>query len=220
VIELEVRPLGEPREPRLIHCEAMLLDMDGTLVDSGGCVERIWRTWALHHGLDGDAIMRVAHGRQNHETVRAVAPHLDRPQEYAWMVRAEEGCRDGIVAVDGAPELLAALPPERWAVVTSAWRRLAAIRLTVAGLPMPRVLISADDVRRSKPSPDGYLAAAAALGVDARHCVVIEDAPAGVAAATAAGTTVIGITINFEPDALPTSLHIGDLRAVRVVAHP
>ncbi len=213
---IELAVAGLVGGSRLLRCEAVLLDMVGTLVDSGTCVERVWMTWADRHGLDGDAIMRVAHGRQNHETVKAVAPHLDRPEEYAWMMQAEEDCRDGVVAVPGASELLAALPRESWAVVTSAWRRLADIRLACAGLPVPRVLITSDDVTRSKPDPDGYLAAATALGVDPWACIVIEDSPAGVAAGMAAGATVIGITVTFPAERLATELHIRDLRAITV----
>ena len=203
-------------EERVLHCEAVLFDMDGTLVDFGACVERVWRAWAARHGLDGDAIMRVSHGQQNRETVRAVAPHLDLPDEYAWMIASEEACREGIVPVAGAADLLRAVPDGRWAVVTSAWRRLAEIRMGIAGLPIPPVLVTSDDVERSKPHPEGYLAAAAALGVDPAACVVIEDSPAGVAAGLAAGATVIGITINFPPAALATEHHVADLRALTV----
>lgn len=201
---------------RVLPCAAILFDMDGTLVDSTACVDSTWRAWAARHAIDAEAIMALAHGRQNGEILRLVAPHLDTPQEQARMERDEEACRDGIVAVPGAAEILAALPPRRWAVVTSAWRRLAEIRMGCAGLPLPDVLVTSDGIARSKPAPDGYLTAAAALGVEPGACVVIEDAPAGIEAGYAAGMTVIAVTTTFPRERLRVELAIADLRALRV----
>ena len=199
-----------------VACQAMLFDMDGTLVDSHACVERTWRAWAQRHGIDADALIAIAHGRQNPDVMREVAPHLDNPEEHAFMVRAEEDCRDGIVPIAGAPELLTALPADRWAVVTSCWRRLAEIRLECAGLPTPALLITADNVANSKPHPEGYLVAARRLGIPPSACVVFEDSPAGIAAGRAAGMTVIGMTTTFDRQQLGCALAIPDLRAVRV----
>jgi sugar-phosphatase len=206
---------GAPTAP-VFQCEAILFDMDGTLVDSSHCVERTWRLWAAAHGLDIDALLAISHGRQNHETIRLIAPHLETPDQIAYLVRTEEECREGIVAVPGARALVDALARDRWAVVTSAWRTLAELRLGCAGLPVPDVLVTADDVRRSKPHPDGYLAAAARLGVAPSACVVIEDAPAGVESARAAGMPVIGITTTFPRDRLDCDWWLNDFRAVRV----
>lgn len=203
---------------RVLRCEAMLFDMDGTLVDSTLCVERTWREWAARHALDAEALLQVAHGRQNHETIRLVAPHLDTPEEIARLVRAEEACQDGIVAVPGARELMDLVPSGRWAVVTSAWRRLAEIRLQCGGLPVPAVMVTADEIPRSKPHPDGYLAAAARLGVDPAACVVIEDAHAGIEAARAAGMTVIGITTTFPREDLACEWCIDDFRDLAIRA--
>jgi hypothetical protein len=140
---------------------------------NAGRLEGVRRgTWAAKHSLDADALIRIGHGRQNHETLRLVAPHLETPEELAALVAAEEDCREGIVEVPGARELLAGLPLDRWADVTSAWRRLATIRLECAGLPVPRVLVTADQVARGKPDPEGYLLAAARLDVGALPCVV------------------------------------------------
>jgi sugar-phosphatase len=199
-----------------LPCDAVLFDMDGTLVDSTLCVEQTWRVWADRHGLDIEALLQIAHGRQNHETIRLIAPHLETPDEIASLVRAEEECRDGVVAVRGARELLETLPAARWAVVTSAWRRLAELRLECAQLPLPDVLITSEDVRRSKPHPDGYLAAAARLGVDPAACVVIEDAHAGIESARAAGMTVIGITTTFPRERLGCDWCIDDFRAMTI----
>jgi mannitol-1-/sugar-/sorbitol-6-phosphatase len=203
---------------RVLTCEALLFDMDGTLVDSSLCVERTWRLWAEKHRLDLDALLAISHGRQNYETIRLIAPHLETPEEIAFLVRTEEACRDGIAAVPGARALLDSLAPGSWAVVTSAWRTLAELRLQGAGLPVPRVLVTADDVTRSKPHPDGYLAAASQLRVAPSACVVVEDAPAGVEAAHAAGMPVIGITTTFARTHLACELCIDDFRGVSVRA--
>jgi mannitol-1-/sugar-/sorbitol-6-phosphatase len=209
--------LADGRHSRAIVCDAILFDMDGTLVDSTVCVESTWRNWAIRHGLDIERLLSVAHGRQNHETIRLVAPHLNTPEELASLVRAEEECHDGIVAVAGARELVDKLPLECWAVVTSAWRRLAEIRLQCAGLPLPDVLITADEIERSKPHPDGYFAAAARLGIDPAKCLVFEDAPAGVEAATAAGMNVVGIKTTFSHDQLGCEWCIDDFQSISVM---
>jgi mannitol-1-/sugar-/sorbitol-6-phosphatase len=175
-----------------------------------------WRLWAERHRLDIEALLAISHGRQNHETIRMIAPHLETPEEIAFLVRTEEECREGIAAVPGARALLDSLARARWAVVTSAWRTLAELRLQCAGLPLPKVLVTADDVTRSKPHPDGYLAAASRLGVAPSACVVIEDAPAGIEAARAAGMPVIGITTTFPQERLACEFCVDDFRVVRV----
>lgn len=211
---LEITVSGTPRRP--LTCAALLFDMDGTLLDSRACVERTWRAWCARHRLDTDEVLRVSHGRRNEETIRTVAPHLLCAEELAALARAQEQSRDGIVAIRGASGLLAGLAPYTWAVVTSAWRRLAEIRLRCAGLPAPAVLVTADDIVRGKPAPDGYLRAAARLGVDPGACVVVEDAPAGVAAAKAAGMRVIGVTTTVAAEHLDADWCIDDLEFLSV----
>jgi sugar-phosphatase len=174
-------------------CAALLFDMDGVLVDSRAIVERTWRRWAARHGVDAESLLQVAHGRRTHETLEHVVPHLATADEVAWLEAAELADEEGLVAVPGAAALLATLAGVPWAVVTSAGPQLARRRLTAAGLPLPPVLVSSSDVTRGKPTPDGYLAAAERLVVSPAQAVVFEDAPAGVAAALAAGSTVIGI---------------------------
>jgi sugar-phosphatase len=201
-----------------VRCAAVLFDMDGTLVDSSACVELTWRKWAEKHGVDLEALMRISHGRQNHETIRLIAPHLETPEEIAFLVRTEEECYDGIVEVRGARALLdtmtgTAMP---WAVVTSAWRTLAELRLGLAGLPIPAVLVTSDDISHSKPHPEGYLLAATRLGVTPGECLVIEDAHAGIEAARAAGMRVIGITTTFPRDQLGCTWCIDDFRQLTV----
>jgi mannitol-1-/sugar-/sorbitol-6-phosphatase len=206
--------LADGHARREIACEAILFDMDGTLVDSTICVESTWRIWAERHGLDSERLLQVAHGRQNHETIGLIAPHLNTPEEIAFLVRAEEDCQEGIVAVPGARELLTNLAPDSWALVTSAWRRLAEIRMQCAGLPLPSVLITADEVKRSKPNPDGYLAAAARIGVEPAECLVFEDAPAGIEAGLAAGMNVVGVTTTFSREQLGCELCIDDFKSI------
>lgn len=205
---------GSARETFI--CQAILFDMDGTLVDSSYCVERTWRLWAEKHQLDIDALLAISHGRQNYETIRLIAPHLEHPEEIAFLVRTEEECRDGIMAVPGARALLDALRRDQWAVVTSAWRSLAELRLACSGLPIPDVLVTSDDVTRSKPHPDGYLAAAARLNVAPADCLVIEDAPAGIESARAAGMRVIGITTTFPAERLACDAIVDDFSGVTV----
>jgi mannitol-1-/sugar-/sorbitol-6-phosphatase len=208
--------LTDGQRRHTIECQAILFDMDGTLVDSTSCVESTWRNWALRHDIDIERLLAVAHGRQNHETIGLIAPHLNTPEEIAYLIRAEEDCQDGIVAVQGARDLLELVNRNRWAVVTSAWRTLAEIRLQCAGLPLPEVLITADEVKRSKPHPDGYLTAAARLGIQPADCLVFEDAPAGIEAGLAAGMNVVGVTTTFSREKLGCEWCIDDFRSITI----
>ncbi|HEV8357179.1 MAG TPA: HAD-IA family hydrolase [Gemmatimonadales bacterium] len=196
---------------------ALLFDMDGVLVDSGAVVERSWRRWAARRGLDPAPFLEAAHGRRTMETLREVRPDLELAEEVAWLDAAELADVEGIVAVAGAPELLRAVPPGAWALVTSAGRELVERRLGAAGLPRPRVLVSSEDVTRGKPAPDGYLLGARRLGRAAAECVVFEDSPPGTAAGRAAGARVVALTTTHRPDQLgEVAAVVADFRAVRV----
>jgi mannitol-1-/sugar-/sorbitol-6-phosphatase len=177
---------------------ALLCDLDGTLVESREEVDAAWRAFAARHDLDMDDVMAATFAGPSREVIAAVAPWLDAGAEAArvegWQVETAGRTR----AVDGAAELLAAWPPERLAVVTSGGRALARARLAGAGLPQPAVLVSADDVRRGKPDPEGYLRAAGLLGVAPARCLAIEDAPAGIAAARAAGARTAAVTTTHD----------------------
>ena len=177
-----------------LTCRAVLFDMDGVLVDSRTVVERTWRRWAMRHGMDPTSILKAAHGRRTQETLQEVAPHLATTEELGWVEAAELADDDGLAQVPGAARLLATLQAVPWAVVTSAGPELARRRLTAVGLPLPAVLLSSRDVHRGKPMPDGYLAAAERLAVAPAEALVFEDAPAGIAAGLAAGSTVIAVT--------------------------
>lgn len=180
-------------------CRAVLFDLDGVLVDSTGVVEAVWRAWATDRGLDGNELMRVAHGRPAKEIIALYAPHLRADKEVRLLEEREAADLSGLVAIAGARELVQSLPPESWGVVTSGTTPLATSRLEGIGLAPPAVLVTADDVARGKPDPEAYLRAADALLVPPADCVVIEDAPAGVEAGIAAGMRVIAVTTTFAP---------------------
>ncbi len=161
----------------------MLFDLDGVLVDSTACIERQWREWAAARGLDPAPFLRYCHGRRAVETIRLAAPELDAEAEVARFAEL----------APGEDPVLPAFPGAR-AVVTSGTRRTARHRLAAAGLPVPAVLVAAEDVRHGKPDPECYLTAAGRLGVPPEECVVIEDAPPGIEAARAAGMRVVAVT--------------------------
>jgi sugar-phosphatase len=187
------------------------------LVDTAERVERTWRDWAARHGLDPDAVMRVAHGRRTLETVPLVAPHLDVAREVAALAAVESTTTDGVYEVPGARELLERLPADAWAVVTSGVRSVATLRIRHTRLPMPRVLVCADEIDRGKPDPQGYLVAAERLGRAPADCIVIEDAPAGLEAARAAGMRSIGIAGTYPAEALGlANLVVASLAELRV----
>lgn len=205
---------------RHINCRAILFDLDGVLVDSTACVERHWRMWARLHGLDAEYILADSHGRRTIDTMRAVAPEIATEAEAARLEQAEALDTVGVVAAPGASELLAALQSVPWAVVTSGSRLMASTRLRFTGLPMPQVLITADDVQQGKPAPEGYLKAARLLGISPQDCIVIEDAPPGIEAGRAAQATVIGVATTYPPTALrAASICIPDLTHLTATTH-
>jgi sugar-phosphatase len=203
--------------PAAIRCRAILFDLDGVLADSIPAVERTWRAWAARVGLDADALLRVVHGRRAIDTLRAVAPSLDVDAELAWLDHREATDTTGVDALPGAAELLARLPASRWAVVTSGTQAVARARLRAAGLPEPPLLVAAEDITRGKPDPEGYLAAAARLGVGPAECVVVEDAPAGAAAARAGGMRLVALTTTHPAGDFPhADLVVPSLAALAV----
>jgi sugar-phosphatase len=174
---------------------AFLFDMDGTILSSIACAERVWARWAERHGVDVATFLPTIHGMRAVDTVgRLNLPGVD-PVAEAAVIQAEEMVDvEGIEQIAGVAAFLGALPARRWAVVTSAPRELALRRIAAAGLPVPPLMIAAEDVASGKPAPDCFLLAASRLGVPARDCLVFEDAPAGIAAAEAAGASVLVIT--------------------------
>jgi sugar-phosphatase len=184
------------------RCAAILFDLDGVLVDSTRSVERQWRAWAREQGIDGDKVMAIAHGVRTIEVIRAVAPQLDAEAEVRKLESREAQDRDGVVAMPGAVELVRAIHEGRWCVVTSGTRLLASTRLRLFGIPVPKVMVTADDVANGKPHPAPYLKGAELLGMNPAECLVIEDAPAGIQSAHAAGMKVIGLASTYTASAL------------------
>ncbi|MBP7338492.1 HAD-IA family hydrolase [Niveispirillum sp.] len=197
--------------------EALLFDMDGTVLSSIKSAERIWAAWAERHGLDVAAFLPTIHGIQSVETIRRLGlPGVDPVAEAAAITDAEIEDVDGIDPIAGAGAFIAALPPARWAIVTSAPRRLAQARLAAAGIPLPRLLIAAEDVTRSKPAPDGFLLAAERLGVGIGNCLVLEDSPAGIAAGEASGAAVLVITATHTHPAATIHTSVTDYTGLSV----
>ncbi|KAA0941746.1 HAD-IA family hydrolase [Streptomyces apricus] len=177
-----------------IPCEGLLFDNDGVLVDSDLGVDQAWSRWARARGLDAGRVTETVHGRRSADTVALlVTDPGERPAALAEIDRLEIEAAATTTALPGALDLLTGLPPGSWAVVTSGVTGLARARLAAAGLPLPPVLVTADDVDRGKPAPDGYLAAAGKLGVDPARTVVLEDSAAGATAGKAAGAYVVGV---------------------------
>jgi len=176
-----------------IRCRAVLFDLDGVLVDSTPAVARVWAGWAHEHGFDPGEVVKKAHGRPSITTIRELLPNADHAAENREVERREIADVEGVVPLPGAMELLQALPLDRWAIVTSCTRALAAVRIGAAGLPKPKQMVTSTDVQHGKPDPEPYLKGAQILGVPAADCLVIEDAPAGIRAGKAAGARVLAL---------------------------
>ncbi|MEX5512465.1 HAD family hydrolase [Pseudomonas paralactis] len=180
---------------------AFLFDMDGTLLNSIAAAERVWSIWAERHGLDVDAFLPTIHGARAIDTItRQALPGVDPEVEAQWITDAELNDVDGVVAIPGAVEFLKGLPADQWALVTSAPKALALRRLQAAGIPVPAVWVTAEDVANGKPDPACYLLGAKRLGVSIEDCLVFEDATVGIRAGEAAGADVVVVTsAHLEP---------------------
>lgn len=175
--------------------DAFLFDMDGTILSSIAAAERAWTTWATRHGLDIPSFLPTIHGVRASETIRGLdLPGIDLQAEVDWLTQAEMDDVEGIEPIIGAAAFLAALPADRWAIVTSAPRALAIRRIEAAGLPLPPMMVAGDDIANGKPAPDCFLLAARQLGFAPQDCLVFEDSPAGIRAAEAAGMPVLVIS--------------------------
>jgi sugar-phosphatase len=201
---------------RRFDCSAILFDLDGVLVDSAAWIEHQWQRWAERRGLNPAPFLQACHGRRAVETIRLAAPELDAEAEVARFDPADEAGAGPLRAVGGAERVLGALPASSWAVATSGPRLSAVARLRRAGLPLPSVLVAAEDVSRGKPDPDVYLRAAEQLGVAPGRCLVIEDAPAGLEAARRAGMTTLGLTTTYPAAELTSTFLAPDLTRVHL----
>jgi mannitol-1-/sugar-/sorbitol-6-phosphatase len=191
---------GALDEAALGGAQVLLVDLDGTLVDSSAPVSRAWTAFANRHGLDPDEVLAFAQGRPSSETVRLLAPSADHAAEAARLEGAETTDADGVFALPGASELLRSGYP--LAIVTSCSTQLADVRLRAADLPRPEVVISSSMVICGKPDPEGFLLGARRLNVPAAQCAVLEDSPVGIDAGRAAGARVIALRTTHGDDAL------------------
>ncbi|WP_406724970.1 HAD-IA family hydrolase [Streptomyces sp. GD-15H] len=173
---------------------AVLFDVDGVLLDSAAAHRRVWTSWSQARGLDPEKVWTLTFGRRPEDTVRDAAPHLDPTTERKALDELLAQERGGFPPIDGAADLLEALSDSPWAIVTSGDRDSVTERFTAAGLPLPAVQVYGSDVEHAKPAPDCFSLAATRLGIAPAACLAVEDAPAGVSAAVAAGCNVIGLT--------------------------
>ena len=185
-----------------IECAALLFDLDGVLINSTPAVARVWRCWALEHRFNPEEVVTRAHGRPSISTVREFLPNADHEAENREVERREIEDLEGIVPLPGALNLLASLPPERWTIVTSCTRPLAEVRIRAAGLPLPKKMITSNDITHGKPHPEPYLKGALLLGFPPAECIVLEDVPAGVCAGKDAGAKVIAFKTTVQQSAL------------------
>ncbi|MFJ4684302.1 HAD family hydrolase [Streptomyces sp. NPDC088789] len=202
-----------------IQAEALLFDNDGTLVSSLDSVNRCWTRWAQEYGITAEDFARVAlHGRTAVEIAADLLPADTVARAVARIEHLEvaDVANGGVHLLPGTRAVLDALPADRWAIVTSATRRLAEARLEAVGI-LPKKLITAEDVTRGKPDPEPYVLAARELGVDPARCVVFEDAPVGLAAGRAAGMTTVALATTHRADELDADLVVEHLGALSVL---
>jgi sugar-phosphatase len=204
-----------------IQCKGILFDMDGILVSSLGSVERSWSRWAELRGVDPGQTCQTAHGRRAIETIGIMRPDLDAELELKVIEDIEIGDNEGLAVLPGVLAMLESLPADRWTVVTSATERLARVRMSVGGVPLPRKMVAADFVTRGKPHPEPFLTGAAQLGFAPQDCVVFEDSASGAQAGRAAGCTVIATTFSQTVESLDAAHYvIRDLTGMNVTVLP
>ena len=181
---------------------AVLFDLDGVLVESREATERVWLAWASKNGIGEEELRSAMHGVRSADVVRALRPDLDAVVESEEIERRQAEDTDGLRPIPGAAAALAAVRPDRVAVVTSGTRPLALARLAAVGIEPPAVMVFAGDVARGKPDPEGYLTAARRLGADPAEALVVEDAPPGIEAGRAAGMATVALPSTHAPEEL------------------
>jgi mannitol-1-/sugar-/sorbitol-6-phosphatase len=208
-----------------VRCKGLLADMDGVLVDSTPAVARVWTRWARKHKLDPDSTVQAAHGRTSLASIQELLPLADSAAHLAendWMERAEIEDIGDVVALTGAKELLASVPRGQLAVVTSATRALAEVRLRAAGLwEHVHHLVTASDIRNGKPDPEPYIKGAEAIHLTPQDCVVLEDAPSGTRSGKAAGARVLAVRTTTDDQALlgaGADWMVNDCSSIRLVS--
>jgi len=214
----EAVPDSEPHVVLGRVFQGVLFDMDGTLVDSTAAVDRSWRRWADEIGL-GVRFAGVQHGRPGREMIADLVPADQVESSFARVNELELADTGGIRILPGAAELMGSIPEERRAIVTSCPHDLCRLRLASAGFRAPATVVTVEDTAKGKPAPDPFLEAADRLGLDARQCVVIEDAPAGLAAGRAAGCATIGVVGTHSAAELDADLVVSSLDRLRIELH-
>jgi mannitol-1-/sugar-/sorbitol-6-phosphatase len=199
-----------------LRCKAILFDMDGTLVDSTAIVEGAWGWWAKRHGIPLGEVLQFSHGRPTLATMERFLPGRDHTAELVEMSMFEETQLEGLIPVPGAIRAVQSVQGVAWAVVTSAPRRLAEIRLQSTGFPLPEVLVPADEIERGKPDPQGFLLASHHLGIAAGDCLVFEDTQPGLDAGVRAGMQPVALLTTFGRDQLSTEWAVRDFNDVSI----
>lgn len=192
--------------------EAIIFDMDGTLINSLPAVERSWTTWATRYDITAEELANC-HGVPAGAIIARLIPEAQRDEAKRFVDELELVDVEGIVALPGAVEALEALPESQRAIATSCHRDLMDARIAASGIPRPAVTVTVDDVERGKPNPDPFLLAAERLGLDPSKCLVVEDATAGLIGARAAGCATLAVVtttprelVAAEADAVVTTL--------------
>ncbi|MDC9595059.1 HAD-IA family hydrolase [Xenorhabdus sp. IM139775] len=201
---------------RAIEVDAILFDMDGTLIDSSGACARIWTRWAQHYGLEPQSVIDQSHGRRPEDTARSILGDDADIKAAVDLFTAEEAKESHVTTILGAKELITTIPEGKWAIVTSSTEGIAKTRLAYCGITEPKALVTAEKVRAGKPDPEGYLQAAEKLGVDIRRCLVVEDAPGGIEAGHRSGAFVIAVATTYNPSKFPSEVVVSDLRDIIV----
>jgi sugar-phosphatase len=185
-----------------LQCDGIIFDLDGVLVDSSFVIRKHWWNWAKKHGIDPEESLHATLGLTTADGIRLIAPDLDAEMEAKEIDDAEAKDTEGVVAYGGVTELIETIPTGWWGVATSGTKDTAMARIGAAGLKVPDVLISADDVVRGKPEPEPYLLAAEKMGLQPDRCLVVEDSSGGIRAGLAAGMRVIGVASTHTSDEL------------------
>jgi mannitol-1-/sugar-/sorbitol-6-phosphatase len=183
----------------MIECKAVIFDLDGTLVDSSECIEKIWRKWCVEYNINFNNLIAVSHGRPTLETMKEFLPSADTKMA-DWFLEQEMNETEDLKQIEGAAEFIEKLPKNLWGIATSGVINLASARIEGAGLSIPNVLITADKIEKGKPDPESFIKAAAQLGVKPEECIIFEDSKPGIKAGIASGATVIGIKMHLQEE--------------------
>ncbi|RXH57532.1 HAD-IA family hydrolase [Granulicella sibirica] len=197
-----------PRTALNIETRGILFDNDGVLISSIKSVVRSWQKWAAIHNIPNADTYEVPHGVRARDIIAILRPDMDADEGLRIIEDIEIADTEGLEVLPGVRELLASLPTDRWAIVTSGTRRLVDGRLGAAQLPIPPNLITADMVVHGKPHPEPYMRGAELLGFSNADCIVVEDAPPGVGAGIAAGSRVLAVLGTHSPEELSAATWI------------